>query len=206
MEDTWDEYIIEGTDTLKNKLGITDKDKLSELEKEKILPKLTYLHINPIFSGCDSDHLKNIHNFLFEDIYEWAGEYRTCTLRKNMYNFLEPELIEEELEKVIERYNNEINKVKTPDEYAFVLAPFYYDLIRIHPFREGNGRSIREFIREVVLEKNAVLPFDVELDYTKIDKNNLLMGTMNRYFYPSLIETEFLKGLIPLEKEKMTGK
>lgn len=69
-------------------------------------------------------------------------------------------------------------------------------------FAEGNGRTIREFLREVVLLKNKVLPFDVELDYTKVNKDNLMLGTKERYFYPSMLEMEFMNSLIPLEKSK----
>lgn len=200
--DNWDEYLINGTNVLRNKLGITDKVELEAQEREIILPKLTFLHLNPILKECSSNGLKDIHKFLFNDLYTWAGEYRTCTLRKNEYNFLEPELISKELEEIIQKYSIEIDKVRTKDEYAFVLAPFYYDLIRIHPFREGNGRSIREFLREIVLLKNKILSFEVELDYTKVNKENMLIGTAYRYFYPSMLEVEFLNGLIPKDKSK----
>lgn len=206
MDNNWDKYIIGETNVLKNKLNITDKETLEQKEKELVLPRLAYLHLNPILTNTDAEGLKNIHQILFSDLYSWAGQYRTCTLRKNTYNFIAPNLIEEELKNIIDRYSNEIDKVQTKDEYAFVLAPFYYDLIRIHPFREGNGRSIREFLREVVLLKNKVLPFEVELDYTKVDKDNMLKGTAYRYFYPSMLELEFSKGLIPLEKEKKNTK
>lgn len=200
--DNWDEYLIEGTNTLKNKFKITNKSDLEAKEKENVLPKLTLLHLNPILKECNSKGLRNIHEILFSDLYTWAGDYRTCTLRKNEYNFLEPELISKELDEIIQKYSEKIDEVKTKDEYAFVLAPFYYDLIRIHPFREGNGRSIREFLREVVLLKNKNLPFEVELDYTKVNKENMLIGTAYRYFYPSMLEVEFLKGLVLKEKTK----
>jgi len=205
-QDTWDSYFYEGTDTLKNKFNISSKDELLIAEKKSTLSKLTYLHINPIIKDGNAQDLKNIHKFVFGDVYEWAGEYRTCSMSKNRYNFLEPELINTELENTINNYSVQISCVQSIDQYAFVLAPFYYDLIRVHPFREGNGRTIREFLREFVLLKNQDLLFDVELDYTKIDKNNLMLGTQQRYLYPSLLETEFLKGLVPLEKENVVKK
>ena len=46
----------------------------------------------------------------------------------------------------------------------------------------------------------------VELDYTKVDKENMLKGTAYRYFFPSMLELEFSKGLVPLEKEKKNTK
>lgn len=202
MEDQWNEYLINGTNVLKNKLGITSKEELTIKEDEVVFPKLTELHLKPIINDCDITNLKKVHKFLFEDIYPFAGEYRKCTLSKNGYNFLEPERIDSESIEIFSKYNCLIDNAKTPDELAFILAPFYYDLIRIHPFREGNGRSIREFIRETVLLKNKKLPFDVELDYTKMDKDNMMQGVKNRYFFPSMLEMEFMKGLVPIEKDK----
>ena len=104
MDNNWDKYIIEGTNVLKNKLGITDKETLEQKEKELVLPHLAFLHLNPILTVPSAEGLKDIHQFLFSDLYSWAGQYRTCTLRKNTYNFTDPSLIEEELKSVIERY------------------------------------------------------------------------------------------------------
>lgn len=71
----------------------------------------------------------------------------------------------------------------------------------IHPFREGNGRSVREFLREFVLNKNKLLSFNVKLDFSKMDKEKFLMAVQYRYIYPSLLEDEFYKALVPFEKE-----
>ena len=151
MKDTWDDYLIEKTNILKNKFNISNKEELLKKEKEEILIKLAMLHLEPIAIECSFESLKSIHKYLFEDIYYFAGEVRTCTLSKNGYNFLEPEKIEKEADIIIQQYSNNIDSVTSVGELAFVLAPFYYDLIRIHPFREGNGRTIREFLREIVL-------------------------------------------------------
>lgn len=204
-KDAFDEYFIAGTEVLKNKIGITDKEKLEREEQNIVLKKLTYLQLDPIEGNCDFEHLKKIHKFLFEDVYDFAGELRNCTLAKNMYNFCDFKNIEEEMKNTIHYFKNELKTINTKDEYVFLLAPFYYELIRIHPFREGNGRAIREFVREVV-EYSSELPFKVELDYTKMDPDNLLLGTKERYIYPSLLEYEFMKALVSLEKEKLGKK
>ncbi|MEG0995017.1 MAG: hypothetical protein RSE91_03520, partial [Bacilli bacterium] len=71
----------------------------------------------------------------------------------------------------------------------------------IHPFREGNGRSIREFLREFVYAKNNDICFgQFELDFTKMNKDNMLLGIKERYLYPSMIEMEFMKGLVTLKQ------
>lgn len=72
----------------------------------------------------------------------------------------------------------------------------------VHPFREGNGRTIRIFIREFVLEKSKSLPCGpLDIHYTKMDSKNLLIGTVERYIYPSMLEVEFMKAIVPKQKE-----
>ena len=150
MTDTWEDYLIEGTNILKNKLGIVNQDELKKQEDKIVLEKLTILGLIPSITACDKASLLSIHEFIFGDIYSFAGKIRTCTLSKNRYNFSDPKNIDRELDEIMTRYDKELNLVTSVDMLAYVLGPFYYDLIRIHPFREGNGRAIREFIREVV--------------------------------------------------------
>lgn len=77
-------------------------------------------------------------------------------------------------------------------EIAKFLGDFYYNLILIHPFREGNGRSIREFLREFVIYKFK----DYELDYSKIDGNNFLLGITEHDTYPLLLAFEINNALV----------
>lgn len=138
--------------------------------------------------------------FLFSDIYPFAGKFRTCSLAKKT-QFYDPSIIEDELKKVLEELNKSINEIYDQRKYAYVLANAYYNIMAIHPFREGNGRSTREFLREFVLDKNKLLTFNVKLDFSKMDKESFLTAVQYRYLYPSLLEDEFYKALAPLEKE-----
>lgn len=200
----WEEYLIPGTDILKNNLGIINKEELKEQEKIIVRKKLAYLYLKPIEGNFDIEHLLNIHKFIFNEIYPFAGEFRTCTMQKNTM-FLNPDQIENYLKETLNEMNNVFNQdISSIQEFAFKLGSYYYDLIYIHPFREGNGRTIRTFIRDFVIEKSKNMSCGpLDLDYTKIDSENLLMGTANRYIYPSMIEVEFMKGLVQLEKEKI---
>lgn len=99
--------------------------------------------------------------------------------------------------------NEEFDSIDIPSarDFAFRLGKYYYEIIYLHPFREGNGRSIRSFLRDFVVQKSknkSCGPLD--LDYTKLDKNNLILGTALRYIYPSYVEMEFVKGLVPYIK------
>ncbi|MBR6690371.1 MAG: hypothetical protein IKL65_03470 [Bacilli bacterium] len=83
----WNEYLIPGTDILKNKLGITNMDELKEAEKTIVRKKLAYLYLKPIEGNFDVKHLLDVHRFIFEDIYPFAGEFRNCTLQKDIHVF-----------------------------------------------------------------------------------------------------------------------
>lgn len=202
MKDTWDDYFIDKTNVLKNNLGVTDNKTLEKEEKEITLKKLTYLELFPIDGKFDINHLKAIHMFLFSDIYPFAGKFRTCSLAKKT-QFYDPSIIEDELKKVLDKLNESINEIYDQRKYAYVLANAYYNIMAIHPFREGNGRSTREFLREFVLDKNKLLTFNVKLDFSKMNKESFLTAVQYRYVYTSLLEDEFYKALVPMEPEKL---
>ena len=193
--DTWDEYFIEGTNVLKNKLGITNKEELSKNEKIITLKKLAYLEMFPIEGKFDSDHLRKIHYFLFNDIYYFAGEYRKCEMAR-FREFVNPDEIEVRLKNELDKMNKEVKNILSIDGYSYFLAEEYYELMVIHPFREGNGRSVREFLREFVLSKKEQLSFNVELDFTKINPDEFLMAVKDKYLYPSLLQMLFKNALV----------
>lgn len=193
--DTWNEYFIEGTNVLKNKLGITNKEELSKNEKIITLKKLAYLEMFPIEGKFDSDHLRKIHYFLFNDIYYFAGEYRKCEMAR-FREFVNPNEIEVRLKNELDKMNKEVKNILSIDGYSYFLAEEYYELMVIHPFREGNGRSVREFLREFVLSKKEQLPFNVELDFTKINPDEFLMAVKDKYLYPSLLQMLFKNALV----------
>ena len=78
----WDAYFYPSTNVLKNKLNIYDYDELKEIEAEKSFERLVQIIQSPISGSFDKEHLKGIHAFLFQDLYDWAGEYRNVNMRK----------------------------------------------------------------------------------------------------------------------------
>ena len=201
MTDHWDDYLIEETDVLKNTLGITNKEELHEKEKAITRKSLAKIYLKPVCKTFDDKDLKNLHKEIFKDIYPFAGELRLCPLGKNHTMFCEPTQIENKLNETLDKLNN-IPDINSVYELAFFIAPIYHELIMVHPFREGNGRTIRVFFREFVLEKSKNLscgPQDI--DYTKMDSQNLFLGTAFRNVYSNLLEAEFSKAITPVQKE-----
>lgn len=210
MEDRWNEYLDNEYVLLKNHFGLhgeADRDKLNQIERNISLEKLTLLYFEPIIGSLDANHLKRIHQFLFDEIYPFAGKYREVDMEKEHFVFRTYKTIPTRIEATLKQMQEEIKNVNSVYAYSYFLATFYNELNVIHPFREGNGRTIREFLREFVLQMNSKTPFeDVELDFSKVDKDNLLLGTKERYLYPSYLEMEFMKALVPLEKNEETYK
>ncbi len=151
-------YCYPNSNVLKNKLNVHDSDKLSKLEKQLVLAKsyiLRQLDNTPKF---DKNHFLNIHKFLFEDLYPFAGKTRTENISKGNFTFANWEFIDSELDKILEELKSE-NYLKNYDKEKLAERLAYYqaELNVLHPFREGNGRTIREFIRELALSNNYIL-------------------------------------------------
>ena len=72
----------EGTTCLINKLNIRDERILASVESKITLAKIAVLEENPIEGDLDFNHYKEIHRFIFEDLYDWAGCIRTVNLSK----------------------------------------------------------------------------------------------------------------------------
>ena len=143
-------YCYPGTNILINKLDIHDSNKLFNLEKQIVLAKSYILRQNINNYGFDKNHFINIHKFLFEDIYPFAGKFRTENISKGYFTFASWEFIESELDRLLEQLKKE-NYLANLDKENLSKRLAYYlsELNVLHPFREGNGRTIREFIRQL---------------------------------------------------------
>ena len=203
MEDhdtRWNNYFYPGTNVLKNKLGITNAEELHQAEADITFKKLTELYLNPIEGNFDAEHYREIHRYLFDDIYDFAGEFRNVDMRKDFYFVTNSEL-ENSLNIVLEEMHRDFLKCHSYQDYVIFLAEFYYDILTVHPFREGNGRTTREFLREFV-DKYIK---DYKLKWSKMDKEQLNLGVKYGYVGKGMIEIEIAKGLVSRAEELMTG-
>lgn len=184
-------YTYEGTDVLKNKFDIKDQRELNELERLVTTAKLAELELNPIKGEFDLKHLQKIHKHLFEDIYEFAGQIRQEQIAKDYFSFADARFIESqanELFKQLKQENhlkpNQID-IMNKEHFSERAAHYLAEINVLHPFREGNGRSQREFIRS--LGKNA----GYKIEWNRVSKREM-MGAMIK----SHANTEALENLI----------
>lgn len=201
--DNWDSYFIPNTNVLKNNLGITDKKELEQAEIDISFLKNLELYEEPIKGDFDEEHLKNIHKYLFGEIYPFAGVYRTVyMLKADSFYFVAENDIEMHLENVLKEMHKDIINCSDYSSFVGFLALYYYDLLTIHPFREGNGRTIREFLREFVLE---YMP-EYNLDWSKLNKKELDEAIKVGFLGKSLLELQFAKALVKNEEVLRTPK
>lgn len=151
-------YCYSDSNILKNKFNIMDNDLLEEIERKIVIAKLYELRQNTRIGNFDIEHFVSIHRFLFEDIYPFAGLFRNENIAKGNFSFAEWKYIEHELRILLDKLKNQ-NYLANLDkkEMSKQLAYYMSELNVLHPFREGNGRTIREFIRQLAYKNNYVL-------------------------------------------------
>ena len=145
-------YCYPNTEVLINKLGIKNAQKLFDAEKKMTALRMYELQKNPIDGNFDFNHLKKIHKYIFQDVYEWAGEIRTVEIGKGNL-FCTTPYIEEYAASIFSKYYSQcFSAKKNKNEFVNAFASNYGDLNALHPFREGNGRAQREFARQLCSE------------------------------------------------------
>lgn len=93
------------------------------------------------------DGYRQIHGYLFQDVYEWAGEDRQCTLGKGGSTFSQPHYIDMTLEDIFTEINEDKNlKGLSAEDFSARSAEYMNRLNGVHAFREGNGRTNRTFL------------------------------------------------------------
>ena len=164
-----DPYVLENG-TLKNLLGITEYEELKQAEKDIAYVKLINAE-EEIKRPCDIKLLKRIHKHIFEDIFEWAGEFRTIPLYKEervipgiSLEYEQPQNIEKELIKRLEEMNSINWKGKGIDEITKQFTKELAKLWRIHPFRDGNTRTTLTFAHIFAKQKGFEMDIGTMLD------------------------------------------
>lgn len=150
-------YVYPETDVLRNKANITNYDELVLFESIAVQKRLIELHNKPITVKKITDLLK-IHRHLFQDVYDWAGETRKVEISKSGRQFLFTNSFDIAFN-FIDSLLGEYATIPKNDKRAIShkLAEILDSVNYGHFFREGNGRTQREFIRELALQKGYAL-------------------------------------------------
>lgn len=221
-----DPYIQENG-TLKNKLGITKYKDLNDAEKDIGFAKL--IDIGESFKQkYDVEYIKSIHRHIFEDIFDWAGEFRTVPVYKTeivipglSLEYSAPKNIEKDLNSILEELNSINWSGKNIDEITAQFTEQLARIWRVHPFRDGNTRTTLAFAENYSREHGFPMDIGILLEHLtrlvtpKGDvkrysiRDKFVLAALDKKDYPEpehlqiLIKQSILSG-IQKEKEKQS--
>ncbi|MEG2310602.1 MAG: Fic family protein [Clostridia bacterium] len=161
-------YTYKGSDILINKLNIKDEILLKEYETRMVSFKLATITLSNMLKSFDINHLKKIHKYLFDEVYNFAGEFRRENITKDNFKFAEYEYIEENAKLILNSINISNLKLLSYDELISKISYLLTELNVLHPFRDGNGRTIRELIRQLLYE------IGYEINFQNIEYNDII--------------------------------
>lgn len=163
-----DTYVYPGTDVLKNKFDIQDRETLKSAEADFTAVRIKELSERPVKGSFDFKHLCAVNKYLFQDLYDWAGTVRTIDMEKDeqtlgglSVEYSKPEHAERDAKIILDRMNNRDWSHMSLDEKAIAFSKDMADLWKVHCFREGNTRTVNIFCCDFA-EKHGV-PVDREL-------------------------------------------
>ena len=149
----YDDHFDDEHRILRNRLGLTDPHFLETVIADLSHARLVELRDAPVKGRFDIPHLRAIHRYIFQDIFPWAGDFRNVTTaRTNSFSFPPPIYIKSSLNTIFATLRAEDHlKHLNPDTFALRAGHYLGKINAVHPFREGNGRTQREFIRALAL-------------------------------------------------------
>lgn len=162
-----------GSVVLVNKLDIRDHADLDAVEGTIVPAKAALWEENPLAANFDFAHYCAIHRFLFEDLYDWAGQPRTVDIAKKGTQFCPAAQIDRTAKAIFARLKKQ-NFLVGLDRTHFISAivDFYERTNELHPFREGNGRTQRVFLSQLARHAGYTL------DFGRVDPDDLMIATI----------------------------
>ena len=142
-----DAYLYPIAGVLRNRFGIEDAAELEGVEAEMVAARSRELVKSPLNGRFDLPHLQAIHRYLFGDLYEWAGRLRTVDISKNGHMFAHHGHLANAGVEIFQKLAVEKRLAGLgPDVFSARAAYYFGEINALHPFREGNGRTQREFV------------------------------------------------------------
>ncbi len=185
-------------DVMKNKLGIRSQEELDDAET--VLLSDAYNYFFDLLAKerliFDAELLFRIHKYFFAPLYSWAGKVRTISISKDGVLFAPPEYITDALEAFHALFAKYLaTKPVSKKQIAIGLAVLHCELNAIHPFREGNGRTVRLFL-DLLVTRAGYNPIDwsarTHAAYIKacVDGMSQKYSRMERVIYSGLTRND----------------
>jgi cell filamentation protein len=196
-----DPYVYPGTSVLRNLRGIRDPDLLDEFEADATSRRILQLERKPVSGGFDARHFQAIHRYIFQDVYPWAGEFRTVNIGKSGDPFAFSEHIVSSLDKLFGALQRE-RYVSGADLESFANRGAHYlgEINAVHPFRDGNGRTQRELIRALAIRNGY------ELNWTRVSQQRMIEASRQSLRVDNAGLEEVLKSALDTERNRRRGR
>jgi cell filamentation protein len=171
--ETLQDDCYENSTVLINKFDIRDEETLKAMEQSITSMMIAQALIDFSFENVDFEFYKQLHKYVFSDIYDWAGTIRKVDMSKKGTNFCPADNIEKRGNAIFETLkSSDYLRNYKDDEFIIEFTDLYCDLNYLHPFREGNGRVQRLFLSMLISN------LDRRLDFAEIDKDLLMIATI----------------------------
>ncbi len=181
-----DPYLYEDAPVLKNLLGIKDYEELRKAEGD-----LTALSMAVVYGReyrkFDTETLQNIHKCIFGSLFEWAGEFRTIHIRKaeevlggDTVRYAYPSEIKQQLD-ALSREIKGLKNTKDPKRLLFKIVRLTGAIWQIHPFREGNTRSVIAFSLLLAEHLGIQMDYGLFAEHASYVRNALVWCTQGIY-------------------------
>ncbi len=162
-----------GTAVLVNKFDIREEAKLNEVEAVLVSARSAEWTNQPRADSFDFAHYKAVHRFLFSDLYDWAGQIRKVNISKKGTDFCPAADIVQQGKLAFDRLKQQ-NYFKGLPHGSFVdeITDFYCATNYLHPFREGNGRTQRAFLAQLIRSAGY------DINWSDMDGDLLMIATI----------------------------
>lgn len=151
-----DPYLYPGLNVLRNRLGIHQAQRLEQAAYELTALRAATMPVGPLVRGLP--HLCAIHQHLYQDVFDWAGQFREVDIYQGDTRFCHFAYIEKEGNALMQALEEERYLVGL-ERPAFIarLAHYYCEINVLHPFRLGNGLAQRIFFEQLTIHAGYVL-------------------------------------------------
>lgn len=191
-----DPYLYDDVDVLRNRGNIRGADELRRAEGDITLHTMAMVYAQQ-FAKFNTDTLCEIHRIIFDNLYDWAGEFRTIQLIKreevlggDTVRYTHPSHIKKELDET----SKEIAKLKKSNakkDLLFKLVRIASKLWQTHPFREGNTRAVISFIVLLAAQLRIEMEYSLLEKHASYVRNALVWASQGMYSKHEYLEKIF---------------
>lgn len=198
-----DPYLYKDSNVLKNKLGTKKIEKLEQFESATFQIEFAKMRKTPFKIKSALDILK-IHKSLFGSVFEWAGMPRIINIEKREAILNGLSVIYEDkmlIKEKLKALDNDLSSLTNDNFFIKNLAWLISSLWQIHPFREGNTRTVTVFLYLYLKKYNINLNFSFLKDHSSFFRNSLVLAPIGEYSEYNYLE-EILADVVLGNKSK----